>query len=69
MVEALIEGGVDVNNCNAAGCPPLYVAIFYNQLQIAKLLIQRKARFEAVILHDKLTMLDLAILYGKYEIA
>ena len=39
MVEALIEGGVDVNNCNAAGCPPLYDAIFYNQLQIAKLLI------------------------------
>ena len=38
MVRILIETGIQVNNCNKVGNPPLVNAITYNQFPIVKLL-------------------------------
>ena len=38
MVELLIEKGIDVNNLNRVGNPPIVNAITYNHFSIVKIL-------------------------------
>lgn len=69
MAKLLIEKGIQVNNCNKIGSPPIVLAITYNNFDIVKLLIENKAKLEGIVVQDNLTMLDLTVLHGRYEMA
>lgn len=69
MVQVLIEYGIQVNNCNKIGSPPIVLAITYNNFDIVKILIENKARVEGIVVQDNLSMLDLTVLHGRYEMA
>lgn len=69
MVALLIECGIQVNNCNKAGSPPLVYAITYNNFGIFQLLCENKAKIEGIVVQNSLTMMDLTILHGRYNAA
>ena len=69
MAKLLIDSGIQVNNCNRIGSPPIVLAITYNNFDIVKLLIENKAKLEGIAVQDNLTMLDLTVLHGRYEMA
>ena len=69
MAKLLIDSGIQVNNCNKIGSPPIVLAITYNNFDIVKLLIDNKAKLEGIVVQDNLTMLDLTVLHGRYEMA
>jgi|JI9StandDraft_1071089.scaffolds.fasta_scaffold126973_2 hypothetical protein len=67
MVKLLIECGVDVNNRNKIGSPPLLYAIAFNNFEIVKILCENKAKVEGIIVQESLTMIDLTVLHGRYD--
>ena len=69
MAKLLIDSGIQVNNCNRIGSPPIVLAITYNNFDIVKLLIENKAKLDGIAVQDNLTMLDLTVLHGRYEMA
>ena len=69
MAKLLIDNGIQVNNCNKIGSPPIVLAITYNNFDIVKLLIENKAKLEGIVVQDNLSMLDLTVLHGRYEMA
>jgi ankyrin repeat protein len=69
MVNLLLECGIQVNNCNKIGNPPMVYAITYDHFDILKILVESKAKVEGLIVQDNLTMMDLAILHGRYDAA
>jgi len=69
MAKLLIDHGIQVNNCNKIGSPPIVLAITYNNFDIVKLLIENKAKLEGIVIQDNISMLDLTVLHGRYEMA
>ena len=69
MVRLLIELGIQVDNLNKVGNPGIVNAISYNHLDIVKILCQHGAKIEGITLENNLTIIDLAILHGRYDIS
>ena len=51
------------------GSPPLVNAITFNHFDIVKLLCENKAQIEGIIVQGDLSIIDLTILHGRFEIA
>ena len=66
MVQLLIKCGIQVDNCNKVGNPPIVYAIVYNHHDIVEILTQHKAKVEGIIVQENLRILDLTVLHGRY---
>jgi len=53
VVEYLIKHAADVNQAINAGTTPLAIAIYYNQIDVAKLLLKKNANVETTKLFFK----------------
>jgi ankyrin repeat protein len=69
MVELLLSLGVNINNCNQAGFPVIWIAVRYKHLDTVKILVESGADIEMHGMFANFRCLDYAILFGYYEIA
>jgi ankyrin repeat protein len=69
MVRLLLSCGVSVNNCNSDGCPAIWYAVRYNNLEVVQILFENGADLEINCLFHGFRCLDYAIVLGFYDVA